>query len=118
MATFEQIETAARRYLTAEIMTKIPEGNWQGSLTKMGSGAFAFLAIHNKRKEFERQSDKLKAAGILDENGELDVEFLAEAAKQFFPAAGQKIEIPGMPSMTFKPSDIDVLLSYVEGVNG
>jgi hypothetical protein len=46
------------------------------------------------------------------------VEFLAEAAKQFFPAAGQKIEISGLPAMTFKPSDIDVLLSYVEGVNG
>ena len=118
MATFEQIETAARRYLTAEIIPHIPEENWKGSLTKMGGGAFAFLMLRNKRREFEKQADKLKAAGILDENGELDVEFLAEAAKQFFPAAGQKIEISGIPSMTFKPSDIDVLLSYVEGVNG
>lgn len=117
MATFEQIETAARRYLTAEIIPHIPEENWQGSLSKMGSGAFAFLIIRNKRKEFEAQAEQLRAAGILDSQGELDVEFLAEAAKQFFPQSGQRIEIKGLPPMTFKPSDVDVLLSYVEGVN-
>ena len=117
MATFEQIETAARRYITAEIIPNIPEEDWKGSLTKMGGGAFAFLMLRNKRREFEAQKEQLRAAGILDEQGELDVEFLAEAAKQFFPASGQRIEIKGLPSMTFKPSDVDVLLSYVEGVN-
>ena len=78
--------------------------------------------IHNKLKKFQNMNGQLEALGVLDENGQLDVDIAAEMAKGAIPAEGWKIELPNtggikLPTFTFTAEDIDVLRRYIEGVS-
>lgn len=112
MVTITKIEQGVAAYLDSELMPKLPETG----LEKILAGTAISLVIRRGGKILDsyRNNKTVQLLGIMDAEGNVDIDVLAEELKKNMPADGVKIDVPMIGAMTFHKSDIDKLYSYIK----
>ena len=110
MATLEQIQRGAARYIDEEIVKKIPDKDgvavgFFGSLIVLSIGDLVSGLTENKIA---------KMMGVMREDGTVNAERLRDAAKMSIRAKGAyAMDIPGGIHLTFREEDVDALYRYI-----
>jgi hypothetical protein len=115
MVNVGQIKRGLANFVDREILTKIPGG----TLKKTAVGTMMGLYINNVERllSTDSQNPFISALGIVDADGNIDVNVLADALKQNVPESGMRIDIDvlgfHLGDMTLRPADVDLLRSYI-----
>lgn len=111
MVTVDKIEQGVANYLDAELMPQF-QGN---SVEKVIVGTVASLLIRRTGTIIEGYKDNklVKMLGIIDDNGAIDADILAEEVKKNIPKEGIKIDVPILGLLTFHKDDVDKLYDYI-----
>lgn len=109
MVTIDMIKNGVAMYLDENIMSKYPSGGWQ----KVLAGSVAAVAINNYADKL-RDNAAVQAIGLMD-NGQVDIDMLAEEVKQRIPPGGMHVSIPMLGDAVFHGADIDDLVETIKG---
>ena len=114
MTSIEQIEAGVAKYIDAELAPNIPTDMPYGQLKKVAVVAGAIYAVRHRLRGLAGDRT-LTALGAMDEEGNVDVDGLAEVVKAQIPAKGLKVTVPLLADMalTFHASDVDTLCKYI-----
>lgn len=115
MATIAQIEQGAVKFIDAEIAPKIPTNIPNGQIKKIAALAGAVYAVRNGLRKAVT-NPVLVTIGAVDENGEIDVDGIAEiAVNQIPPDTGFKVTVPILGELTFFREDVERLKTCIKG---
>ena len=115
MATIEQIRRGFASYIDTEVLPAIPGG----TLRKVVIGTAATMLVANLDKTLSAAASNptMRTLGIVAEDGNVDVDALADALRRNMGDEGVKFspEVMGirLGDMTFKRADIDRLREYI-----
>lgn len=111
MVSIDKIEQGIAAYLDGELMPQLPNSGFE----KVLAGTAISLFIRRSGKIIERYKDNkaVQMLGIMDADGNVDVDVLAEELKKNFPKDGMKLDIPIIGAMTFHKEDVDKLHEYI-----
>lgn len=114
MVSIENIETGVAKYIDAELAPNIPTDTPNGQLKKLVAVSGAIYAVRNGLRNLAGNKT-LAAIGVMDTEGNVDVDGLAEVVKEHIPAKGLKVSVPFLPDMalTFHAADVDTLHKYI-----
>jgi hypothetical protein len=108
--TFERVISGLHKYINAEIYTTM--NDWQEILARLAVARM--LGNTEVLKKSLMSNWIVRTFAIMDEQGNVDVEGLTRDIKEQIAAKGKMtISLPLMPSLTFKPEDVDVLRRYI-----
>lgn len=113
MVTRGQIEVGIAKYLDSEFMSQIHTEQWKQFALATGTS----IAIKRLGKVVDelKNNKAMVGLGIIDENGNVDIDIIAEEAKSKLPSDGLKIDIPLVGNVTIHESDIDLLYRDIVG---
>lgn len=107
---FDRVINGINKYINAEIYSTM--NDWQEVLARIAVSRM--LGNADQLKHSLNTNGFIRTFAIMDENGNIDVEGLARDIKKQIEAKGKvTISIPLMPTLTFKPEDVDVLYRYI-----
>lgn len=111
MVSVDKIERGVADYLDEELMPQF-QGN---GLEKVIIGTAASLLIRKSGTIVESYKDNklVRMLGIMDENGNVDVDILAEELKKNISKDGVKVDVPVIGTLTFHKDDVDKLHNYI-----
>ena len=111
MVSIDKIKQGVAAYLDSELMPQLPANGVQ----KLIAGTAMSLLIERSGAIAESYKDNqlVKMLGIMDENGNVDVDVLAEELKKNMPKEGIKVEVPMIGALTFKKDDVEKLHEYI-----
>lgn len=111
MVSIDKIEQGVANYLDNELMPKLQSNGWE----KVVVGAAASLAIHKLGAIIAgyKEHKMVKMLGIMDDNGNVDVEALVTELKRNVPKTGFDVSVPIIGIMTFHKDDVDKLYEYI-----
>lgn len=111
MVTIAKIEKGVAAYLDSEVMPHLQSGG----LEKVLTGTAVSLVIRRSGKILESYKDNkaIQMLGLMDAEGNVDVDILAEELKKNIPAEGMKVDVPIIGKMTFHKADVDKLHEYI-----
>lgn len=123
MATIEQVKNGISRYLDQELMPNLSDEK----PILFAVGAFSALILNNVDKAILKYGENpvVKMTGIIDDNQNIDVDALAEVAKQSMKKYAFSLDdflvgkfsfLRGhVNTIDFTPEDIDTLKRYIKG---
>lgn len=113
MVPVNKIEKGIAAYLDAELMPRF-QGN---GLERVIVGTAASLAIRKSGTIINGYKDNkaVQMLGIMDDEGNVDVDILAEELKKNIGKDGVKIDIPVIGTVTFRKEDVTKLYDYIMG---
>lgn len=112
MATIKQIEQGAVKFIDNEIAPKIPTNIPNGQIKKIAAVAGAVYAMrHGLAKMLSNPA--FTAIGAVDGEGNVDVEGIAEIAREQIPEKGFKVTVPILGDLTFFAEDVERLRAYI-----
>ena len=108
-----KVQAGIVRYLDNEMMPQIQKTH--SNLSTFGISLFAALAVQNLPVTMEKltQSPAIEWLGVIDSEG-MEIDALAEQARQVMPAEGLKIALPVIGTLTFRRDDVDALVQYIK----
>ena len=111
MVTMEQIEKGLAAYLDNELMPLLPNS----SLEKVLAGTAISLGIRSYGKIAASYKDNkiVQTLGIMDSDGLVDIDVLAEEVKKNIPPEGVVINIPMLGEIKFGKDDVTKLRRYI-----
>lgn len=111
MISIDKIEKGIANYLDGELMPQLQDNK----LEKVLVGTAASLAISRIGTIVASYKDNklVKMLGIMDDEGNVDVEVLADELKKNISKEGVKVDIPIVGTMTFHKDDVDKLYEYI-----
>lgn len=111
MVTINKIEQGIAAYLDGELMPKLPSTG----IEKVLAGTALSLAIRKSGGILEGYKDNkaMQMLGVMDVEGNVDVDILAEELKKNIPAEGVTIDIPIIGTLIIKSEDVDKLHEYI-----
>ncbi len=115
MATVAQIEAGAARYIDEELAPKIPTNIPNGKIKKLAAVAGAVYAVKNGMRR-ALASPTIASIGAVDEEGNVDVDGIAEAFLEQVPKEGFPVDVPILGPLTFFKEDVTRLVEYIKGV--
>lgn len=113
MATIQQIEQGAVKFLDREVAPNIPTNIPNGQIKKIAALAGAAYAVRNGLQRAV-SSPALAAMGAVDTEGNIDVKGLADAMTAQVPESGFKVTVPILGELTFFREDVERLKTYIE----
>ena len=113
MVTQEQMIKGLSAYLDREMMPKIHMEPWK--MFTIGTGAAVLVKRLAKATETLKDNKMLNALGVVDADGNIDIDILAETAKTNIPPEGLRIPVPVLGEIILHPSDIDILYQMIGG---
>lgn len=113
MVTINQIEAGATKYIDAEIAPKIPVNVPNGQLKKFAFLTGAAYAVHNSVRQYAA-APLLIQSGAVDEEGNVDLDGVLEAARKAVPEKGLQVTVPILGNLTFFPEDLERLAAYIK----
>ena len=123
MATIERVKNGISRYLDQELMPNLSDEK----PILFAVGAFSALILNNVDKAILKYGENpvVKMTGIIDDNQNIDVDALAEVAKQSMKKYAFSLDdflvgkfsfLRGhVNTIDFTPEDIDTLKRYIKG---
>lgn len=114
MISNDKLIKAVGAYLDNELMPNLDQNGIQKVLT----GTAISLALNRYRNitDVFKDNKMVKMLGIIDEQGNIDIETLSKELKHNIPQDGVKVEVPMIGKLTFHKSDIDKLNEYIQMV--
>lgn len=111
MVSIDKIEQGVAAYLDSELMPQLPTNGVQ----KVIAGTAISLLIKRSGMILEsyKNNQLVKMLGIMDSEGNVDVDILAEELKKNMPKEGVKVDVPVIGTLTFKENDIEKLYEYI-----
>ena len=115
MVTIDKFKKGLANYADAEIVSKIPENGFK----KIMIGTAISLYINNLEKIVMSQKDNfyVAALGVVQPDGAVDAERIAEAIKKNIPSQGARVNVDilgtHIADMTLYPNDIDNILYHI-----
>ena len=109
MVSVAQIEAGVARFIDNELAPKIPADGPNGALKRFG--LLVGLSYNIKSKV----PATLHSMGAIDENGNVDLDSVAELARKYMPEAGLRVQVPVINELVFYPADVDLLKRYIMG---
>lgn len=111
MVGIDKIEKGIASYVDNELMPNLPKNGIEKVIIGTGIG----LAIRKSGKILNelKENKVVLALDIVDQNGEVDIDLLAEELKKHIEASGFVVEVPMLGEMRFHKGDIDKLYSYI-----
>lgn len=109
MVSMTQIENGVARFVDNELAPKIPADGPNGGLKRFG--LLVALSYNIKSKV----PAVLATMGAVDENGNVDLDGVAEMARRYMPDAGLRVQVPVINELVFYPADVDLLRRYIDG---
>ena len=107
MVSINEIEKGIAAYLDSEIMPQLPKEGFEKVLA--GTALSLFIRRSGKILDSYKNNKAVLMLGLMDEEGNVDIDILAEELKKNIPNEGMKIDIPLIGKMTFHKSDVDKL---------
>lgn len=114
MVSIKQIEQGAVKFIDNVIAPEIPVNVPNGQLKKVAFLAGAAYAVRKNVLQYAN-SPILVQLGALDENGNVDLDGLLEAARGAVPKNGFKVNVPILGDLTFHIEDLEKLCEYITG---
>lgn len=111
MVTINKIEHGIAAYLDSELMPKLPNSGWERLIS--GTAISLFIKKSGTILMSYKDNQVVQMLGVMDTEGNVDVETLAEEIKKNMPSEGLKLEIPAIGVMTFRKDDVDKLYDYI-----
>lgn len=111
MVSIDKIEYGVASYLDAELMPQLQNNG----IEKVLIGTTVSLIIRKSGAIIAGYKDNklVKMLGIMDSEGNVDVDILAEELKKNISKEGIKVDIPVVGTMTFHKEDVDKLYDYI-----
>ena len=115
MVTTAQIKRGLANFIDGEIMNKIPGGTVKKTLV----GTFMGMYLHNidKMVSNAHTSPFIVALGIIDVDGNIDIDTLMEEVKKNIPDTGLKIDIDvfgfHLGDMKLQRQDMESLRAHI-----
>lgn len=111
MVSIDKIEKGIAAYMDSEIMPQLPNGG----LEKVLAGTAMSLVIRRSGNILDgyKNNKAVQMLGLMDADGNVDVDILAEELKKNISSDGLKVEIPMIGKMTFHKEDVDKLHEYI-----
>ncbi len=113
MVTISQIEAGTIKYIDNEIAPKIPVNVPNGQLKKVVFLAGAAYAVHKGVQQYADHT-MLSQLGVVDQEGNFDIDGILEAARNAVPETGFKATVPVLGDLTFYAEDLDRLAAYIK----
>lgn len=110
MYTSEQVLNGIVKYIDNEVLTKLDTKG------KIFLGTGITIAMKNSSEVLSRvqNNEIVKTLGIVDENGQFDVELVAEHLKANASKYGKlQFNVPVVGTLTFTPEDVDRIKEYI-----
>lgn len=116
MVSVDKIEKGIAGYLDDELMSQF-RGS---SVERVVAGTAVSLMLRKTGTIIEgyRDNPTVKMLGIMDNDGNVDVDTIAEELKKNIGKDGMKVDVPIFGTMTFHKSDVDKLRDYINGTGG
>lgn len=108
MVSVNDIVNGITKYIDTEFLALFPETGFQ----RVMIGAAAAIVIKKRTPE---AVSIVKALGLMDADGNVDIDTLKTEVQNHMPADGIKMEVPSLGVITFKKEDIDKLYKYIVG---
>lgn len=111
MVSVNKIERGVAKYVDTEIMPHLDANG----VEKVVIGTAVSLLIRRSGAIIgEYKNNKLvKMLGVIDNDGNIDIDMLSEELKKNVSKEGIKVDVPIIGTMTFHKSDIDKLYGYI-----
>lgn len=113
MVTISQIEAGAIKFIDNEIAPKIPVNVPNGQLKKVVFLAGAAYAVHKGVQQYANHP-VLSQLGAVDQDGNIDVDGILDAARSAIPETGFKATVPVLGDLTFYTEDLERLAAYIK----
>ena len=116
MVNFSKVTRGIANYIDREIMPSIPSGTFK----KVAIGAYISLVMRNAENSILPLLSSAAASmtGVIEKNGDIDIDTLAEAIKQSMPTDGFPLDVNvlglQLGKITFSRSDIDTIANYIK----
>lgn len=116
MVNLQQIQSGIASYLDNELMPMLPQTGIERVL--LGTGLSLLIKKNFNKINDLKEQPLVKAMGIFDEEGNVDLDTLRDEVKANMTNDGIKVEVPMIGGLTFKKDDIDKLYTYITKIGG
>lgn len=111
MVTMKQIEQGVAAYLDTELMPQLPSTGLEKVLA--GTAISLFIRRSGTILESYKDNKTIQMLGVMDGEGNVDVDLLATELKKNIPDEGVKVDIPMIGAMKFHKEDVTKLHEYI-----
>lgn len=108
---FENVEVGVAEYLDREVLSQYPNDGYQRVLIGMGISLILKKKLQDLRNMLD--SEIVKEAGVVDENGLIDIDLLRDTMKKQMSNNGIHYTNRLLGDITFNKEDVDVLYNYL-----
>lgn len=111
MVSIARAEQGFANFLDKEMLAKLPDGGLQ----KTAIGVLSALIVRRGGNVINGLKDGklIKALGVFDEEGNVDIDVLRDVVKENIPEGGLKIDLPIIGKMTIFKEDVDALHRHI-----
>ena len=113
MVNANQIEKGVAAYLDEEVMPQVHLEPWKKAV--LGTGASVAIKRVGNVLENIKGNQALSALGVVDQEGNVDIDIVSTEFKKQIPTEGLKVKIPLLGEITFHESDVDMLYRKITG---
>ena len=111
MVSIDKIEKGIANYLDEELMPQLQSNGIEKVI--VGTAASLFIRKSGTIIEGYKDNKLVKMLGIMDDDGNVDVDVLVEELKKNISKEGIKIDVPVIGTLTFHKDDVDKLYDYI-----
>lgn len=112
MVSVQKIQKGVAAYLDNELMPQLPANG----IEKVLAGTAMSLAIRKSGTIMEQLKDNksVQMLGIMDAEGNIDLDVLAEELRKNIPIDGVRIDVPIIGGLTFHKEDVGKIQQYIK----
>lgn len=116
MVSITQVERGLGRWVDNEVISKMPSGGQYDMAKKIAVSASSVYIIRKGMTVLTSlRGGLLGTLGLIDGNGNVDIDGVREAVAEKMPDEGIKVTIPILNEVTFYKADIDSMYRYIVG---
>lgn len=111
MVTIDRIERGIAKFLDMELAPSLPKEG----VSRLVTGAAMAVIVKRVGGMIRGYAGNaaVRGLGVMDAEGNVDIDILWEAVKANFPDAGIRVDIPFGGTVTFRRTDVDTLYRYI-----
>lgn len=109
-ASIEKVQAGLVKFIDTEMINHLD--GWQ----KIGFGAGSALIIKNLPKTIEAYAKHPAIAmlGIVDEDGNIDIDAVHDAIMDYFSSEGEYVNVPLIGRVKITKQDVETLYKYIK----
>ena len=117
MVSLNQIEHGLGRWVDAELLPHLSTGGQYDNVKRLGVAAGTVYLIRKGKAALSTMQGNqiLQTLGVVDANGDIDLEGLKIALVEKIPDTGLKVPVPILGEVTFFKKDVESMYAYIMG---